>query len=586
MLATSTPGVSRALQVLAAERLLRSTNADIKAPCTLDNADWPPDYEQVYAWRAKRQAEFDLNPEEVIAAEKHYSTNPVDFINHWCNTYDPRNSGTSKLVNMPLIMFRRQEELVMFIMACILGDAPGMVEKSRDMGATWIGSALSVWMWKYWDASAIGWGSNNADKVDIIDNPDSVIEKIRILIRGLPEVLRPANVLNGDYMKQRNILNPVNRSTIRGEINRQIGRGGRTRVYFVDETAHLEYPERVEASLSENTRCRIDISSVSGLGSVFHRSREAGVEWAMGQPVHRDRMNIFVMDWREHPEKDQEWYDARKNHFVSRGMAHVVAREIDRDYAATVEGIIIPYDQLQSCIDAHLELGFDDDGGYMAGLDVADEGGDMNALTVRKGWVVKSAQEWGERDPGATARRAVGYLRDYLPVELQYDAIGIGTNIKSETNRLRVDGHLPEGLKLIPWNAGAKVLNPNGQVIPKDQDSPKNRDYYSNLKAQGWWELGRRVYRTHQARTEGAEFDFDQLISFDSKSIGSILNKLLKELAQAQIDYDTRSRLKVDKAPDGMKSPNLGDAAVMMCWPWRGPRRSNISFHLPKIIQG
>jgi hypothetical protein len=307
---------SAALRVVAAERLLRKAGGDVPAPCTLDKGDWPPNYAQVAAWRAKRVAEFELDSSALDAANKHYASGAIgciDFINHWCDTYDPRNSGTSKPVNMPLIMFRRQEELVQFVMACILGDAPGMIEKSRDMGATWICAAVSVWMWRYWDTSAIGWGSNNADKVDIIDNPDSVIEKVRILIRGLPEALRPKDVLNGDYMKQRNILNPISRSTIRGEINRQIGRGGRTRVYFVDETAHLEYPERVEASLSENTRCRIDISSVSGLGTPFHRSREAGVEWAVGQPVHKDRMNVFIMDWSDHPEKTQEWYEQRKS---------------------------------------------------------------------------------------------------------------------------------------------------------------------------------------------------------------------------------------------------------------------------------
>ena len=76
-------------------------------------------------------------------------------------------------------MFKRQEELVKFVLACIDGDATGLIEKSRTMGATWVCGSLSVWMWLFWPASAIGWGSNKADKVDILGNLDSVMEKMR-----------------------------------------------------------------------------------------------------------------------------------------------------------------------------------------------------------------------------------------------------------------------------------------------------------------------------------------------------------------------------------------------------------------------
>jgi hypothetical protein len=54
-----------------------------------------------------------------------------------------------------------------------------------------------------------------------------------------------------------------------GEAGDNIGRGGRTLVYFKDESAHYEHPDLIEAALGDNTNVQIDISSVNGLGNVL-----------------------------------------------------------------------------------------------------------------------------------------------------------------------------------------------------------------------------------------------------------------------------------------------------------------------------
>src|SRR5690606_31041611 len=101
-------------------------------------------------------------------------------------------------------------------------------------------------------------------------------------------------------------------------------------------------------------------------------------------------------------------------------------------------------------------------------------------------------------------------------LELQYDCIGVGSGVKAEANNLSAAGAMPKGLRLVPWNAGAGVQNPKGRVIEGDRDSPLNEDFYANLKAQGWWELRNRFYRTWRAVTEGAAYPNDTLISLDS----------------------------------------------------------------------
>jgi len=118
---------------------------------------------------------------------------------------------------------------------------------------------------------------------------------------------------------------------------------------------------------------------------------------------------------------------------------------------------------------------------------------------------------------------------------------------------------------LVPWNAGAAVQYPKGRVIEGDKDSPLNEDFYANLKAQVWWELRNRFYRTWRARIEGAKYDLETLISIDSTL--PKLRQLEKELSQATASRGARSKLVVDKTPEGTKSPNLADAVVMAYWP-------------------
>jgi hypothetical protein len=513
----------------------------------------------------------------------------VEFINHWCDTYDPRNAGTDKPARMPFILFQRQEDMVLFLVACLRDEENGLVEKCRDIGATWICVAISVWLWLFWPGAAIGWGSRKSDLVDKIGDPKSIFEKIRITIRGIPKEFWPVGFKLDEHMSSMNIVNPETQATITGETGDNIGRGGRTLVYFKDESAHYERPEKIEAALGDNTRVQIDISSVNGTGNVFHRRREAGVEWSRDADLPKGRTRVIVLDWRDHPEKSQDWYDRRRENAKGEGLLHVFAQEVDRDYSASVEGVIIPGEWVKAAIDAHERLNFDDSGAWGAALDVADEGGDTNALAKRKGVVLKSVDEWGERDTGVTARKAVDGCRELGPIDLQYDCIGVGAGIKAETNRLIDEKLMPKDIQLVPWDAGAAVLFPDKHVVERDKKrkddkhSPLNKDFYANLKAQAWWQLRRRFELTFRAiqklNGDPDEQDFtwkaDDLISLPS--LLPLLRKIEKELSQPTASQGSRMKMVVDKQPPGTRSPNLADAIVMAFWPVKVNRLMVIS---------
>lgn len=530
-------------------------------PRPLEHDEWPPDYKGVFAWRIQRIVEFRRDPAILQQANAYYSTRPVEWINHWCDTYNPRRT-TDKW--MPFVFFAKQRELVEFFESLRRDQESGLIEKARDMGATWVACAYCVWCLKYIPNDAIGWGSRKEALVDKLGDPDSIFEKMALIIKRLPPEMRP-KATRGNLK----IINTENGSIIAGEGGDNIGRGGRKAMYYVDEAAHVERPELIEAALGDNTNVRIDISSVNGLGNVFHRRREAGEVWYPGAVIPKGTPRVFIMDWRDHPEKTQEWYDQRKAKAEREGMQHVFAQEVDRNYSAAVENTIISYEWITAAIDAHLHIpslaAIAQSQHWMAGLDVADEGADKNAIALRQGFVLRHARDWGERDPGVTTRNMLADLRDrrLRGIEIQYDAIGIGSGVKSEFNRLVESGAVDaDEFVLTPWNAGGAVLRPFERVIPDDDNSPLNRDFYHNFKAQAWWSVRARFYKTWRARTYGDLYDGEELISLSSDI--PVLHQLMKELAQVQSKRSTSSlRLLIDKSPAGTRSPNLADATVM-----------------------
>lgn len=486
------------------------------------------------------------------------------FIHHWVDTYDPRNAASGLPSYMPFLLFERQAQLGQFLNGCLNAETNGLIEKCRDMGATWYCAAWSVCAWLFLPGAAVGWGSRKEQLVDKIGDPDSIFEKIRIVIGRLPRLFLPATLNARDHLTYMRCVNPVSGATITGEAGDNIGRGGRKLIYFKDESAHYERPEKIEAALSDNTRVQIDISSVNGTGNVFYRKRDNGQVWEPGVTPDAGRTRIFVMEWRHHPAKTQAWYDRRRQAAEREGLLHVFAQEVDRDYSGAVEGTIIPSAWVDAAVDAHLKLNIAVSGQRFGGLDVADEGADSNALALRQSILLDYIAEWGARDTAATARHALSSCMPFGKVILQYDCIGVGAGVKGEANNLK-ELNKTKNVTWVPWNAGAGVLWPKKHVVEDDRDSPVNEDHYKNLKAQAWWELRRRFYRTWRAVTEGAQYPADSLISLSSTL--PLLAQAKRELSQATSRPDTAMRLVVDKKPNGTRSPNVADAIVMAYWP-------------------
>lgn len=141
----------------------------------------------------------------LLASAKAYYSDLRQFIMHWMDTFDPRNTVQKW---MPFIFFKRQMELVDFLHEMRNTGQSGLIEKCRDAGATWVSCGYSVWSLLFIPNDAIGWGSRKESLVDKLGDADSIFEKMRLLLQRLPDIFRPVGWnprTCASYMK---IINP------------------------------------------------------------------------------------------------------------------------------------------------------------------------------------------------------------------------------------------------------------------------------------------------------------------------------------------------------------------------------------------
>ncbi len=192
---------------------------------------WEPDYVDIYQQRL-RHITAARRRENAALLFEFYKNDPVAWINDWVTTYDPR----AKEKYVPFVLFQRQVEFIQFLQSCLNDKAPGLVEKSRDVGATWLCAAFATWLMIYHQGTTVGFGSRTLEMADKIGDANSILEKVRIIISKLPAFMIPRQGISLAWKK---ILNPANGSSIIAAGGDEIGRGGRSTIFFKDEALAL-----------------------------------------------------------------------------------------------------------------------------------------------------------------------------------------------------------------------------------------------------------------------------------------------------------------------------------------------------------
>ncbi|KAF1021270.1 MAG: hypothetical protein GAK29_03442 [Acinetobacter bereziniae] len=486
-------------------------------------------------------------------------TDPVHWFNHWIWTYDPRGMSYGLPANLPFVLRPKQVELVDWLLERENTQTHGLIEKSRDEGMSYVVLGFFLHRWLFVEGFAGGVGSRKEELVDKKGDPKTLFHKIRDMFSKMPDWMKPKGFVEKVHDNYMRIINPDNGATITGEAGDNIGRGGRTTMYFLDEWAFVERQEAVDAAISQNTNVHIKGSTPNGIGDRFHQDRFSG------------RYSVFTMPWRENPDKN--WtvlYNGKEIHpWYEKQLATlddvVLAQEVDINYSASVEGVLIPSSWIQLAIDAHIKLNIEPTGDRIAGLDVADEGKDKNSLVCRHGVVMDYLESWSGKgdDIFGTTQRAMDLSIEKSIDTLFYDADGLGAGCRGDSrviNELQREKGLPE-VDVQPFRGSGAVHDPDGQMV----ESRLNKDFFANLKAQSWWSLRLRFQETFRA-LEGREYDPDMIISLSSKDIDpKELALLTTELSQPTYTKNGVGKILVNKQPDGTASPNRADG-VMICF--------------------
>ena len=486
-------------------------------------------------------------------------TDPVHWFNHWIWTYDPRGMSFGLPANIPFVLRPKQVELVEWLSERENTQTHGLIEKSRDEGMSYVVLGYFLHRWLFVDGFAGGVGSRKEELVDKKGDPKTLFHKFRDMFSKMPDWMKPKGFVEKVHDNYMRIINPDNGATITGEAGDNIGRGGRTTMYFLDEWAFVERQEAVDAAISQNTNVHIKGSTPNGIGDRFHQDRFSG------------RYAVFSMPWRANPDKN--WiveYNGKQIHpWYEKQLATlddvVLAQEVDINYAASVEGVLIPSTWVQLALDAHVKLGIEPTGDRIAGLDVADEGKDKNSFAARHGIVMTYLDTWSGKgdDIFGTTQKAMDLSIDQSIDTLFYDADGLGAGCRGDArviNELRREQGLSE-VDVQPFRGSGAVHEPDEQMV----EMRFNKDFFANLKAQSWWSLRLRFQETFRA-LEGREYDPDMIISLSSEHINpKELALLTTELSQPTYTKNGVGKILVNKQPDGTASPNRADS-VMICF--------------------
>ena len=149
-----------------------------------------PDYVPVFQWRAERLARIRANPEMLPALKSYYRDHPAQFIIDWGMTFDPRNPEIGLPTSIPFLLFPRQEEWIEWFMERWHNREPGITEKTRDMGMSWVTVALAATVCLFHRGIAVGFGSRKEEYVDKIGAPKSLFHRARQFIGMLPPEFR------------------------------------------------------------------------------------------------------------------------------------------------------------------------------------------------------------------------------------------------------------------------------------------------------------------------------------------------------------------------------------------------------------
>ena len=247
------------------------------------------------------------------------------YVNTFVWVYDPRNMPPVPR-SVPFVTWPFQDAGFLKLYLAILKQYHLLIEKTRDMGASWMLLVVFDWLWRFHDEVSLLLGSR---KEEYVDNgkrdKKSLFGKLDHLDDHLPHWLIPKGFERTNLKR----WNGETESIITGEsTNKDFGRGDRRTAVGLDEFAAVENGFAILQAIYDTTGCVIYNSTHQGISTAFYDRRN--------NPL----IKKLVFHWTQHPQKakglyfDKDgkprspWYDhecAVRKHRI------LIAQELDID---------------------------------------------------------------------------------------------------------------------------------------------------------------------------------------------------------------------------------------------------------------
>jgi phage terminase large subunit len=279
---------------------------------------------------------------------------------------------------------------------------------------------------------------------------------------------------------------------------------------------------------------------------------------------YEDELHYIVfVNWKDNP-----WWNGEQEALRKWDYDNLPRAKYDwiweGKFLDTVDNAIISAEWFDACIDAHKKLGFTAQGQERVAYDPADTG-DAKAVAYIHGVVVKDVRSKTDGHVDTATDWACDFAQAIKPDCFTWDADGMGAGLKRQI----MDAFKGKKMTLAAFHGSAMADMPDARYEPLDGDSraaKTNRDTFFNLRAQCYWLLRDRMFKTWQAVERGKYHNPDDLISFSSEI--KELQGLRSELCRIPRKFNGAGRIQLVAKPDmkkeGIDSPNMADAVMML----------------------
>lgn len=223
------------------------------------------------------------------------------YINSFVFQHNPNAAGDEV---GPWISWDFQDEAFYKFLWCIENRRDLVIEKSREMGASWMSLLVMDWMSMFKLNKKFLLVSRNADAVDKPEDSDCLMWKLDFVHEHLPDWM-----IKGQISRRKMGMTYLRtRSIITGQASTgKAGVGGRATAAFIDEFSQIEEDQQVLHRTADTTRCRI------------FNFTHVGLDTAAYEISQRSDIQKLVLHWSQHPEKKKGLYQVD-----SKGKVEVV----------------------------------------------------------------------------------------------------------------------------------------------------------------------------------------------------------------------------------------------------------------------